>query len=186
MRRIIAVPMLLLLLLCACGAEKTSAQTPVQFRTSLRASQGCSYEAQITGDYGDYVRQFTLSCINQEDETSLTVKQPEYAAGITATVSGSGATVCYDDTVLAVEDFEQQSISPMASPWILQQAWEEGYISTTAMDGEQEQVTYLLGYGSDQLTVTTNFARQVPTSATISHEGRGLVTCQITDFSLNN
>lgn len=185
MRRRIAVPMLLLLLLCACGAENTSAQTPVRFRTSLEGAGGCQYLALITGDYGEYVCQFLLQCTSQEQETTLVVQEPAYAAGIRATVSGEDATVHFGETVVAVEEFSEREISPMAAPYLLEQAWLRGYISATGMDGDYEQVTYLLGYGSDQLTVTTNFDGQVPVLAAISTGGKELITCELTEFSLN-
>lgn len=49
----------------------------------------------------------------------FTVTAPENAQGITATVSGDGAKVSYDSTVLAVENFETRKISPMAAPYLL-------------------------------------------------------------------
>lgn len=185
MRLRIAVPMLLLLSLCACGADKTSAQTPVLFRTSMTESGGCTLETQVTADYGTYVRQFTLACLIEAEKTSLTVLEPEYASGITAVVSGQEASVQFEDTVLGVEEFTSRKISPMAAPYILAQAWGEGYISETGMDGELEQVTYLLGYGQDQLTVTTEFRGQVPEKAWVSDGKNTLITCEIKEFSLN-
>lgn len=186
MRQRIAVPMLLLLLLCACGAENTTAQTPVLFRTSLTEAGGCTFETQVTADYGTYIRQFTLTCLAGEGEARLTVEAPEYASGITATVSGEDAAVQFSDTVLGLEQFTSREISPMAAPYILSQAWEKGYISETGMDGELEQVTYLLGYGMEQLTVTTNFQGQIPETVWISDGKNDLITCEITEFSLNH
>ena len=186
MRLKIAVPMLLLLLLCACGAEETSAQTPVRFRTSLTEAGGCDFVAAVTADYGDYIRQFTLNCSSEMGKTEFTVTEPDSAAGITATVSGEEASVSFGDTILAVEEFTSRKISPMAAPYILERAWSEGYISSTGMDGDFEMVEYLLGYGSDQLTVTAWFSGQVPVKGTISDGKNDLITCEITDFSLKN
>lgn len=183
MRLRIAVPMLLLLLLCACGAGETSAQTPVRFRTSLTEAGGCDLAAAVTADYGDYIRQFTLDCSLEIGKTAFTVTQPDNAAGITATVSGEKAAVSFGDTILAVEEFSTRKISPMAAPYILERAWSTGYVSSTGMDGEWETVEYLLGYGSDQLTVTTAFSGQVPVKAEISDGKNNLVTCEISDFS---
>lgn len=184
MRLKIAVPMLLLLLLSACGAENTSAQTPVSFRTSLQEAGGCCFQAAVTADYGDYIRQFTFDCSAEIGRTTLTVLEPDNAAGITATVSGEEATVSFDDTILAVEEFESRRISPMASGYLLERAWSEGYISSGGMDGQLEMVEYLLGYGSDQLTITTWFSGQVPVKGEISDGGNNLIACEITDFSI--
>lgn len=185
MRHKLAVPMLLLLLLCACGADNISAQTPVQFRTGVAAS-GCRFQAHITGDYGEYVREFTLECICQKEETCLTVLEPEVAQGIRATVSGEEAKVEFADTILAVEEFAERQISPMAAPYVLFRAWTEGYVSSVGQDGELEQVTYLLGYGQEQLMVTTCFSGRIPVKAWVSCGEKDLIVCEISDFSGNN
>lgn len=136
MRLRTAVPMMLLLLLCACGAGKESAQTPVSFRTALCGAGGCSFQLALKADYEEYTREFTLVCQSQvAGETSLTVQSPQNAEGITATVSGDSADVSYGDTVLAVENFETRRISPMAAPFLLTKAWSEGYISACGQDG---------------------------------------------------
>lgn len=184
MRLKLAVPMICLLLLCACGAGNTSAQTPIAFRTSLNEAETCSFRASVTADYGEYIREFLLDCQTGPDSTVLTVVEPEVARGITAEVSGEDARVSYDGTVLAVEDFASRRISPMAAPYILSEAWRGGYISATGTDGEYETATYLLGYGVEELTVTTYFSEGNPVRAEISDGENVLIFCGITDLSM--
>lgn len=179
-----AVPMLLLLLLCACGAEKTTAQTPVTFRTSLVNAGGCSFTTSLRADYGDHVRDFTLDCQTDAGSAALTVREPQEAQGITARVSGQEAQVSFDSTVLAVEDFESRDISPMAAPYLLKTAWAEGYITTSSKDGDWEVIEYTLGYGTDELTVTTAFEGNVPVYGEISDGKNTLISCEITNFAL--
>lgn len=185
MRLKLAVPMLMLLLLGACGAEKTTAQTPVTFRTSLLSAEGCSFTLTLRADYGDYVRDYTLGCQTDTGSASLTVLAPQEAQGITARVYGENAQVSYDDTVLAVEDFESRDISPMAAPYLLKMAWAEGYISASSRDGDWEVIEYTLGYGTEELTVTTAFEEKVPVYGEISDGKKTLISCEITDFSFN-
>jgi hypothetical protein len=177
--------MLLLLLLCACGAEKTSAQTPVLFRTSLLEAEACSFTAALRADYGETIREFTLDCSCNADGGTLTVLAPDTAAGITATVSGDQAQVSFEDTVLAVENFESRRISPLGAPYLLERAWAEGYISSVGMDGSRELVEYALGYGTDQLTITTAFSDGIPVYAEISDGKNTLITCEITAFGFS-
>lgn len=184
MRRMVAV-LMLLLTLCACGAENTnSAQTAVSFRTARNGSESCTFRMNLTADYGEYIREYTLSCICSEDAADFTLIAPETAAGITATVSGTGAQVSYEDTILAVENFESRRISPMAAPYLLDQAWKKGYISSTGMDGQQEMVQYLLGYGMQQLTITAWFDGETPVRAEISDGTNTLIACEITEFNM--
>ncbi len=184
MRLKLAVPMLCLLLLCACGAGNTSAQTPIAFRTSLNEAVECSFSVSVTADYGEHIREFLLDCHADPDSASLMVVEPEVARGITAEVSGEDARVSFDGTVLAVEDFSTRRISPMAAPYILSEAWRGGYISATGMDGEYETATYLLGYGTEELTVTTYFSGGIPVRAEISDGEAVLIFCGITDLSM--
>lgn len=185
MRLKVAVPMMLLLLLSACGAAKESAQTPVRFRTALNHAEGLTATLALKADYGDYVREFTLACDSAVDgETRLTVVSPEIARGITATVSGTDAAVSYGETTLAVEDFSSRRISPMAAQYLLTKAWSEGYISAWGMDGELEQVTYALGYGAGQLTIETWFSGDLPLRAEISDGQQTLIFCEISDLTL--
>ena len=185
MRLRFAVPMMLLLLLCACGAESNSAQTPIRVRTAITEAGGCGFTTAITADFGEYTRDFTLSCTGTaEGETQIRVLEPEPARDVTASVSGTDAKVSFGDTVLAVEKFDSRPISPLAAPGLLIQAWSQGYIDSVGRDGDWEQVHYLLGYGGNQLEIITCFSGQIPVQAEISDGNRVLITCEIRDFAL--
>lgn len=185
MRLKIAVPMMLLLLLCACKAAEESAQTAVSLRTGLVSSGECSFFADLKADYGTHVREFNLACHSViSGDTRLTVLGPQTAEGVTATVSGEGADVSFGDTVLAVEEFESRRISPVAAPYLLSKAWSEGYISQCGKDGELETAEYTLGYGAEQLSITTWFQGGVPLRAEISDGKSVLITCEISEFSM--
>lgn len=185
MRLRFAVPMLLLLLLCACGAEHSGAQQPVDLRTSLNAAGGCSYTLDLRASFGEYYRDFSLACRGTGEETSFSILSPEAAKGITARVSGEDATVGYEDVVLAVEDFKTRQLSPMAAPYLLNYALTKGYIASTGMDGELLQVNYTLGYGSRTMPVRVYFAEGIPVSAEISDGESTLIACEIKDFQIN-
>lgn len=184
MRLRFAVPMLLLLLLCACGAETKEARQPVDLRTSLNAAGGCSYTLELRASFGDYYRDFSLSCRGNGEETVFTILSPEPAEGITATVSGTDATVIYDDVVLAVEKFQTRHLSPMAAPYLLNYALSKGYIASTGMDGELLQVSYTLGYGSRSMHLRVYFDGDMPVSAELSDGETTLITCKIKDFQI--
>lgn len=176
--------MLLLLLLCACGAENKGAQQPVDLRTSLNAAGGCSYTLDLRASFGEYYRDFSLSCQGNGEETSFTILAPEAAKGIGATVSGNDAAVSYEDVVLAVEDFETRQLSPMAAPYLLNYALSKGYIASTGMDGDLLQVNYTLGYGTRSMTLRVYFDGETPVSGEISDGESTLIACEIKDFKI--
>lgn len=183
MRLRLAVPMIGLLLLCACG--EASAEGPVEFRRALTEAGQCNFTLALRADYGSYTREFTLKCSGEADGPAcLTVLAPEIAAGITGTVSGEEAQVSYGDTILAVEEFSSRKISPMAAPYLLTRAWSQGYIASWGQDGETEQVRYLLGYGQKQLEITTWFWGQEPRRGEISDGKKLLISCEISNFTL--
>lgn len=181
MRRLLAVPMLLILLLCACGSTELSARTPVRFRSELLSKDGCSFTTALTADFGTYTRNFTLDCSCTREEAKLTVRLPEEAAGITGTISGKNAEISFMDTVLAVE--QCSSVSPLALPGILYQAWTEGYISSMSMDGELEKTEYTLGQGTEQLRVLTWFREGQPIRAEVSQGETTIISCTIENLA---
>lgn len=186
MRLRTAVPMLLLLLLCACGAANDTGQTPLSLRAALNDAQGCTFRLELEADLGDQVRNFTLDCTGTpEGDATLTVQAPEAVQGIRANVSGDKGQVSYDDTILAVERISSRDLSPMAAPGLLTAAWGQGYISAAGQDGALTEVHYLLGEGQRELEVTTWFQGEIPVRAEISDGGRRLITCGIKDFILN-
>lgn len=180
MRLNLAVPMLLLLLLAGC--QSAEAQTPVDLRTQMNAAGESQFVLSLRADYGDYTRDFTLLCQGSGEKAEFTVLEPEVVKGISASVSGEGAEVKYEDTVLAVEQFSTRRLSPMAAPYLLLYAFEQGYIASCGKDGEDTIVEYTLGYGQRTVTVNALFQGQYPVSAEITDGENTLISCEIQDF----
>ena len=79
--------MMTLVLLTACGG--TAAGDPAEelalaVRGEYLAMERCAAEVEITADYGQRVYEFLLSAAVDGEETVLTLREPELAAGITA------------------------------------------------------------------------------------------------------
>ena len=185
MRLRIAVPMILLSLLCACGTGNPSARTPESFREELVRQGLCSYTMTLRADYGDRVRDYTLDCVCPlEGPTELTVLAPEIARDITATVGGGDATVSFQDTVLAVEDFGSRPASPLSAPYLLLRAWSGGSLRSAFRDGDLDAAEYLLDCGGRELTVTTWFREGLPLRAEISDGSRVLLTGEIENLAI--
>lgn len=180
MRRYFAVPMLLLLLLTGCRA--TEAQIPVDLRTQMNAAGESQFILSLRADFGDHVRDFKLLCYGSAEKAEFTVLEPEAVKGISATVSGEGAEVKYEDTVLGVEEFSTRRLSPMAAPYLLLYALEQGYIASCGKDGEDTAVEYTLGFGQRTVTVNALFRGQYPVSAEITDGENTLISCEIQNF----
>ena len=93
--------MCLCLLLGGCGGRSQGVSPAIAFRASLVQAGGCSFRAELTADYGDYVVPFTLDCETEVNgPTHFTVAAPETLAGITAAVDETGGTVTYDGLMM--------------------------------------------------------------------------------------
>ena len=89
----IAVPMLTLCLLCACGGKTNDPlQAPMDYRTDLLANGGCAFELDARVETGDRLWELSLDCeLDANGDGTVKVLAPESIAGIAATVSGDGA-----------------------------------------------------------------------------------------------
>lgn len=188
MKRIFCLCAVLCLLLSGCAGQEADRrmQEALDLRTDLMASEGCSFKASVSADYGERVYTFSLDCTYvPEQEARLTVTQPEEIAGISAAVSADGTVVTFDGVELAFGELANGRVAPMALPWLLGSAWSSGYISSAGADGETVLVTYLMGYGEDEVTVETWLdTTGVPVRCEVIHDGRRYLTVALEDFQL--
>ena len=185
--RLTALLLALTALLCACTgkpAKQDPAQRALNFRQALLES-GCSFEAEITADFEDYVCSFTLSCEETSDGgMRMRILAPETLAGITAQMEGGQAKLVFEDTQAAFGTLSGLGISPMAAPARLAQAWRSGYIQFSGAEDGRLHVTYLCGYGEDEIRVDTWFSDSAPVRAELSCDGHTTVQIDVTDFNL--
>ena len=72
----------------------------------------CAAEVEITADYGQRVYEFLLSAAVDGEETVLTLREPELAAGITARISEEGGVLEYDGLALETGPLDGDGLSP--------------------------------------------------------------------------
>ena len=103
-KKLTALLLALPALLCACAgkpAKQDLAQPALDFRQAL-LENGCSFEAEITADFEDYVYSFTLSCEEDSDDSmQMRILAPDTLAGITAQIEGERAKLVFGDTEAA-------------------------------------------------------------------------------------
>ena len=167
-KKLTALLLALPALLCACAgkpAKQDLAQPALDFRQAL-LENGCSFEAEITADFEDYVYSFTLSCEEDSDGSmQMRILAPDTLAGITAQIEGERAKLVFGDTEVA-------------------QAWRSGYMQFSGTEDGALHVTYLCGYGEDEIRVDTWFSDGAPVRADLSCDGHTTVQIDVTDFNL--
>ena len=71
----------------------------MELRSKLLQANNCSFEAEITADYGDRIHIFTMDCMaDRNGNITFTVTKPESISGIQGTLGGEGGKLTFDNT----------------------------------------------------------------------------------------
>ena len=191
MRRfcLLAVLMMLLCLLCACGGKrKDELQAPVDFRASLLQAGGCSFRLEGTTDVEGRVYSYSLQCLCRTDGSAeAEVISPESIAGICIRTAPGEAKLLYDGAELSFGEPDDPRLAPAAAPATLTAAWTEAYITDAGMENGSLHVCYRLGYDDNVLYVYTDFDKAGrPVGAEMVFDGRRVSTLTVSDFEFTS
>ena len=129
MRRI-AVLLLCVFLCTACGADDGDLTPIMQMRQNLNRGINCSFQTEITADYGDGIYVFSMDCIfDAAGDLRFEVVKPDTISGISGIVSQSGGKLEFDDQVVLFSALTQGEITPIIAPWLMMNVINSGYIS---------------------------------------------------------
>lgn len=182
----LAVLVLAVLLLGGCTGKRSEMDTAMQLRAALLACRSCSFDADITADYGDKVHTFSMTCTaDSKGAVSFTVTAPESIAGITGAVSDEDGHLTFDDAVLAFPLLADGQVTPVSGPWILIKTLRGGYLTACAAEGELLRLTIDDSYEDDalQMDIWLN-GDSHPVQAEILYDGRRIVTMEIKNFEI--
>ena len=88
-------------MLSGCACQRQLMDRCMALRAELLASEGCSFQAEITADYGDAIQEFTLKCLGKSDGAlGFEVLEPDSISGITGRFSGDAGQLTFDDVAL--------------------------------------------------------------------------------------
>lgn len=158
----------------------------MKFRESLLAAQSCSFETEVTADYGDSLNQFRMGCQSDPSgKTAFEVLAPETIAGIKGNISYSGGELSFDDTVLYFDLLTDDQLSPVSAPWIFLKALRGGYITSVCREDSFLRVTVDDSYESDALTLDVWLEKdRVPVRADIFWDNRKILSLTVENFVL--
>lgn len=175
---------LLLLLLTGCSGHDKEIDRAMQLRTDLLQSDGCSFEADITADYGDKLHFFSMACHSDEQgDISFSVLSPETIAGITGRISQDGGKLTFDDTALHFSLLADDQLSPVSAPWIFLKSLRSGYFRAAGLEGEELRVTVDDSYEEDALMLDIWLSdRNVPNRCEILYRGKRILSLTVRKF----
>lgn len=145
---------------------------------------GCSFDAEITADYGDVRHQFLLRCqVDQEGNLTFAVCAPESIAGISGILSSSEGKLTFDDKALAFELLAEGQLSPVSGPWIMLKALRGGYLSSCGREDGLYHLSVDDSYEADSLGLEVWFTEDgCIRYAEIYWQGRMLLSMEIENF----
>lgn len=175
----------LLFLLSGCDkASGDALDEALSFRARAQ-TQPCSFQAEITADYGTHLSTFTLDCTADPDGgLGFTVTEPESIAGITGTVDSTSGNLTFDDAALGFPLLAGPRLSPAAAPEVLLTAWRSGFISTCGWEADNLRLTIDTLLDSKTLRTETWLDREnlLPICAELCYNGEDVLTIRFAQF----
>ena len=88
-------------LFSGCSENPKEIETALELRSKLLQAQSCSFEADVTADYGDKLHIFTMDCIVETNgDVAFSIIKPDSISGIRGTLSGEGGKLLFEEAAL--------------------------------------------------------------------------------------
>lgn len=182
----VAVWLCLVVLLSGCAGGKSELDRGMTLRRKLLSGSGCSFDADVTADYGDKIYTFTAKCSGDaHGDLEFTVTAPENISGIAGRISGDGGKFTFDDVALHFPLLADGQLSPVSAPWIFLKTLRGGYITSAGKDGDYLRLTVDDSYQEDamQLDIWLD-GEDVPVRAEVLWRGRKYLTLDVKIFQI--
>ena len=183
MKRVIAA-LLGVFLLTGCSKSDTVLDSAVSLRNRLLESNGCSFNAEITADYGEKLYAFSMECqADAAGNLTFTVTEPESISGITGKLSEEGGKLTFENQALAFEMLADGQITPVSTPWVFLKTLRSGYLDAQGKDGDYIKLSVDDSYKEDalHLDIWLNQAQE-PVRAEILWQGIRVVSIALSAF----
>lgn len=180
----VGVLFLLLLLLTGCDGAPKEIERGMALRSSLLQGNGCSFDADITADYGDKVHSFSVSCqADAQGNLQFTITEPQTIAGITGIISEDSGKLTFDGMALEFDTMAEDRVSPVTAPWIFLKTLRSGYLTSACVEGEWLRLTIDDSYEDDALQLDIWLdEKNSPLRAEILCDGRRILSLDVGSF----
>lgn len=179
-----AALMIMLVLLTGCTGKRAEMDRAMTLRADLLGSEGCSFTAHLTADYGDAVHEFTLYCEGWNNgDLGFRVEAPETIAGITGRFKGNEGALTFDEEALAFPLLADGQVTPVSGPWILLKTLLGGFLTACTQEEEYLHLTIDDSYEDDALQMEIWLDESdTPVQGEIIYGGRRILTMKIENF----
>ena len=177
----------LLLFLTGCSQENRELDRAMELRNRLLDAESCSFQAEVTADYGDSLNSFTMDCqADSQGKLTFEVTQPESIAGIRGTISDTGGSLDFEDTALYFDLLTDDQLTPVSAPWILMKTLRGGCITSVCAEEDLLRLTVDDSYAEDalQLDIWVN-GEEVPIRGDILYDGKRILSVEVKNFVIS-
>ncbi len=151
MKKVVSV-LLLLVLLTGCSGKNRELERGIALRTKILGSPLCSFDADITADYGDKLHTFSMQCLADSRGTiRFTVTAPDSISGIQGSVDGAKGTLRFDDVALDFPLLADNQVTPVSAPWLLIKTLRGGCVTSAGAEKELARLSIDDSYDDDAL-----------------------------------
>lgn len=174
------------MLLTGCSGKRDELDRAMGLRAKLLGCLACSFDVEISADYGDKLYTFSMRCESDNDgAVQFTVTQPQSIAGITGSIDSEGGKLTFDDTALAFELLADGQISPISGPWILMKTLLGGYLTDCVREDDLLHLDIDDSYENDALHLDIWLDEtDLPICGEINYGGRRIVTMDVKNFQI--
>jgi len=174
-------------MLSGCTGKRDELDRVMALRAKLLTCESCSFEADITADYGDSLHSFTLDCTGDNDgNLSFTVTNPETISGIRGKFEVGEGKLTFDDKALTFPLLADGQVTPVSGPWIFLKTLLGGYLTSCVTEDDLLRVSIDDSYEEDALQLDIWFdSDDKPLRAEIFYDGRRIVTMDIKGFEIS-
>ena len=162
-----AVFCLLLLFLTGCSGTSDPMEAGIGLRSRLLQATGCTFDAEITADYGDKIHIFSMKCkADANGSVTFTVAEPETISGISG--------------ILA-----EEQLSPVSAPWILLRTLRSGNMVAAWEESGAVWLSVDDSFASDALRLDVRLNETgLPEAADILYNGRRILSVAVANFEI--
>lgn len=158
----------------------------MELRTNLLEAEQCTFDAEITADYGDKLCVFSMHCQGTaKGNIAFTVTEPDSISGITGEIAAAGGKLTFDGMALQFDAMADDQITPVSAPWIFYNTLRGGYLTSAGMEEDWLRLTIHDSYEDDALQLDIWLdQKNTPVRAEFLHENRRIITMNITNFDI--
>lgn len=184
MRKLTASILIFVLLLAGCKNTDAPLDQAIRLRNKLLDSNGCSFQAGITADYGQKLYAFSMDCqVDKMGNLTFAVTEPTTIAGISGKITQAGGAITFDDQVLAFQTIADGQVSPVTAPWLFIHTLRSGYLKGCAQGASGLEISIDDSYAEEALHLNIITQGDIPVSAEIFWQGRRVLTLTVENFT---